>query len=277
MPCTTTCYECAGGYCCSCGQRVGSIRCRCDLAGSAAKVFVGKKPRSASRHLGIEIEFICEKDPVTIANAFADANLQNYVQLKEDGSVQDSDGENGHELNVLLKERTYKLTLKKVCDVLISLDAEVNSSCGLHVHLDMRARNKERVFHNLVSVQDILFSMQPASRRENAYCPRNICTSFQEEEEKGDRSAINTWAWRDHKTLEVRLHAGTINFNKISNWVDILVTVAKKRSTLPTPVKTVEEFSKVVRLAPYLLDYVSSRIRIHSGLTTAAAQESVGV
>ena len=225
------------------------------------KIYRDKSPKNANRHIGVEIEFISPKQQHVIAEILEGAGLDDICCLKDDGSVE-ADDKYGHELTILTTERTYQADLKKICRVLNSeCAADINASCGLHVHLDMRGRVKERAYENLVRAQDILFQMQPLSRRTNTFCkpsPRN----FQYTVDNRERYlAINPCAYRRHKTIEVRLHSGTTNAIKITNWVELLLKIVNKRKELAFDLTDLKLFNKEIKVRNKIKRYMIERIR----------------
>jgi hypothetical protein len=151
--------------------------------------------------------------------------LRNY-NIKSDGSIRSPSGYFGVEFTVFFtrKDRT---PLKNLCKVLSSIGARVNKSCGLHIHLDQRdiinngaAINRRlKRFKNAVNIMALLV---PESRRDNSYCRVAVSTI------DGDRyCAVNATAIRKYQTIEIRLHSGTIDFNKINNWIDLNYAISR--------------------------------------------------
>jgi hypothetical protein len=142
--------------------------------------------------------------------------------------------------------------------------AKVNKTCGLHVHLDIRgmaSSDLEDKFAKLVSVQPILYSMQPKSRQENSYCRRtkNRYISRGSSRYQG----INAQSIWKYNTIEVRLHAGTTDFRKIANWVDLLCGVTYGESVTPKrSISSVRSFFRTFHSVPTtLMEYVVERGR----------------
>jgi len=131
----------------------------------------------------------------------------------------------------------------KLCKELSKIDAYVNKTCGLHVHLDMRdllnegKRTTTRV-HNLVQCLPFLSSLVPESRRSNSFCKLG-----KTDRNSSDRRyyAINTESMKKHKTIEVRLHSGTVEFEKITNWVKLLYSITRFKR-ISDPVFTLNQY-----------------------------------
>jgi len=117
--------------------------------------------------------------------------------------------------------------IDKVCEVLDSLDAKVNRSCGLHVHHDVetykfKADNLSRVLDVYRKMEKTVDSFLAPSRRgnNNSYCKSLINYSNDSIERRGCRYyKVNLQAFQRHGTVEFRHHQGTVNADKIKNWV----------------------------------------------------------
>jgi hypothetical protein len=140
---------------------------------------------------------------------------------------------NGHEVCVLVKESELEPIITKVCGVLNSeLDARVNKTCGLHVHLDARSKrtleSRAKMYNKLATNVMFLASLVPKSRRTNSYCrindPSESLESMLERDER--YYMINPTSLKKHKTIEVRAHSGTTDPTKIINWVKLLRHIA---------------------------------------------------
>ena len=125
-------------------------------------------------------------------------------------------------------------SLKKVCDALALAGAKVNKTCGLHVHIGMNghsARSISRIVKNYFQCEPVIDSFMPASRRNNEYCqplPASVIESdvafFDDFEYMLDSRyyKVNLYAYERHETIEFRQHSGTIDFEKIKNWIEFL-------------------------------------------------------
>lgn len=225
-----------------------------------------KVPTSKHKYLGIEIEFVSDWDRESIIDLLIKEKLENYCHLGDDGSIDpieiensyedeylDSNGKwitesvedyeewgDGFELRVLCTESELVSIMTKVGRVLRLCKAQVNDSCGLHVHLDMRNRNPVMATKRLLTKQNELFDMVPENRKYNSYCePTKLSIKdipkvfrFDKVEEMGfglKRSAINLLSYNEHKTIEVRLHEGSVNIKDIVNWCKYLISIVDKK------------------------------------------------
>lgn len=239
-------------------------------------VFVEKKPKTDANHVGIEIEFVSKGDKEVVATALAKRNLQSFVCLKTDGSLRkDKEYQYTHELCIIAEETVVHEVLKGVIEALDEVGCAVNKTCGLHVHLDMRNRDKKIAFYNLVKSQNILYSMNPASRltgedskgaiADTIYSRRVETTDFEAAMAPGTgRDAryqgINPMSFKKHSTIEVRIHSGSTSFNKISNWVRILVAIVNSSTKNATDYVKPEAFCEKYDLDVNVLSYINERI-----------------
>lgn len=234
-------------------------------ARSSRRMFEAVRPLTAERHVGIEIEcgIKCSKEQL----GFKLKHLAGYVMIKHDGSVSVSQRE-AVELNICAPISRYKEILKGVTDVLNGdpeVSARVNKTCGLHVHLDVREwRNDFNAlsdkYARLISVQGILYSMQPQSRQDNTYCKKSKSRSIVRGASR--YQGINAQSIWKYTTIETRLHAGTTDYAKIANWVDLLAGVMYSTSPVPKRALTrVESIFKYFPIASSLLGYINQRVR----------------
>lgn len=179
-------------------------------------------PKTKARHVGIEIEFYSESERELIAVDFVASGLASKVSLTEDRSL-DYDG---HELKILDTETGVFKTLKKALTILKKHNAYVNEDCGLHVHLDMRHRNADLVYENFIQIQPLLFGLVAKNRADNTYCKPS---STMPKKDLDRYSAINFESMKKFKTIEIRLHQGSTNYKKITNWLKLLFNVANRK------------------------------------------------
>lgn len=191
-----------------------------------------RKPKANENHVGMEIEFYSSYDRDSIAQRLIDAKLSQNARIMTDRTIRGTeDKEYGFELCLVAPESQFQDILQRACDVLSDLRAETNQSCGFHVHLDARNRNKELLFWNLVQCQDLFFKMTYGHRKSNNYCrPQN--TPEWKEANREHYDAISRTSYDKHQTIEVRTHHGTTDFSEIKNWVNFLVKIANYNERL---------------------------------------------
>lgn len=236
-----------------------------------------KVPTSKHKYLGIEIEFVTPFEYEKVMDLLVASDLSNYCHLGSDGSIEeviytgnkvrremfDNIGSlvghelvdeelcgEGFELRVLCTEVELVSVMKRVGTVLKQCKAQVNESCGLHVHLDMRNRDFVKSAKHLLLKQNEMFNMVPTHRKYNSYCAFNDLTPSGVKKRLRlnktvntaglGRSAVNICAYNVHKTIEIRLHEGTTNWVEIVNWSKYLIAVCDKKKQS----KGVKEYAK---------------------------------
>lgn len=227
-------------------------------------VFQEKKPQTKDNYIGVEIEFFCDLNAEDLAFKLYEVGLGKQIFLRTDGSIKAENQMYPHELNILGKEKEIKDIIKTVSKVLLSANAKVNKTCGLHVHLDMRNKDHIVSFHNLVSAQNILFAMNPFSRQSGTYCRRQDTKVFREAAGGGNRDmryfGINATAHVKHGTIEIRMHSGTVQATKINNWIDLLLAIIAKKDPVKKAASTLRAFIKQFDIEPTLGVYIAERM-----------------
>lgn len=165
-----------------------------------------------------------------------------------------------HELAILVKQSEMEDVVKRVCKILQDSEAKVNASCGLHVHLDMRNREPSKAYANLVLTQPLLFRLVTKGRKRSGYCDEvSQGTSFESMTHGGRYHTINASAYEKFKTIEVRMHHGTIDGEKIVNWICLLLETIEA-DPLDRIVRTIKDVNRL-KVSPKVLQYVSKEAR----------------
>lgn len=185
------------------------------------------------------------------------------VSVKDDGSLQDERGYRGCEITCLTRISDMS-NLEKLCKFLNKIGARVNNSCGLHVHLDMRHKNKLQALtigQKITKTLPLLASIVPKSRRNNIYC-KLACSEIADN--KPRYFAVNLQAYNRFKTIEIRLHSATTSFEKISNWILLLDKISNISRRIRNKISTLNELTDYVYIPENMLEYFSQRIVLFS-------------
>ncbi|MBQ3170949.1 MAG: amidoligase family protein [Mailhella sp.] len=126
----------------------------------------------------------------------------------------------------------------KVATALDDAGASINRTCGFHVHFDASDLDVETIktiVRRYAEFESEVDAVMPPSRRGDAnnYChsmagvvtPSFLRASTIRElaTVQGSRYyKVNLQSFQRHGTIEFRQHSGTVNANKISNWVRFL-------------------------------------------------------
>lgn len=221
-----------------------------------------KKPQTKDEYVGVEIECLVDVSRDELNELLIKNNLYKQCKLVSDSSIRKDDKSNNKndiEITFMSKKSNYKVGLKKLTDLIESIGGYVNSSCGLHVHFDVRNKDAKTVYNRLFKTQDLLMKMVNKDRRDHQYC-RPSSENFELQVRNSQKySHINVATIKKHGTIEVRLHQGSCNFDEISNWIDLLHTIidnkgyVSARSNVHTIVRQLKLSSKQKR---YVLDTV---------------------
>ena len=200
------------------------------------------------------------------------------TEVVGDGSVsyQSNNGECGSGAEVKVTMRSENpVRLKGIVDKLNAMGGEVNTTCGMHIHLDQRGVSKvtaTKRAKRLVKALPALMKLVPESRLDNRFCSQNreIPKSGSYRFSSNRYQMINyISAYRKHKTLEVRLHGGTLDFWKVLGWIKLcqfiqnsseIDSVAKNNDSRCLFV-SIEQLIRMESLPESIRNYVWKRFR----------------
>jgi len=221
-----------------------------------------------NRKFGVEIE-ATGVSMTEVARALNAAGIPTYVegynhQTRSHWKVVSDASLAGHlcfELvSPVLQGADGLMQVTTVCKVLTELGAKVNKSCGLHVHVDARDLGRDalaRVCKMWMKYESCFDSIVPASRRNNAYCKSNrsqyptldaawaaidAATGINgliSAMTMGTRYVkLNLQSLLRHGTVEFRQHSGTVDGDKMTNWIALVVGFVECAVTAKTIRKT---------------------------------------
>jgi hypothetical protein len=162
---------------------------------------------------------------------------------------------NGFEISspaLMLNDNAENDELRAVCEALTTLRPRIDRRCGLHVHVACQDFDWRDV-RNLVTLwtryEPFFYELTPKSRRDNQYCipyratrwgQRNgqyfpyveaaiTATDEVQFQSHGGRiprnSSLNVSGWWRHGRIEFRLGAGTVSYEKIVRWVQLMMSL----------------------------------------------------
>ena len=194
------------------------------------------------RKFGIEIEAFAVstyrvQDALRAAGLNAEVEGYNHItrshwKITSDASI---NGRNAFELvSPILQGQNGLRQLKKACKVLNDLGAQVNVSCGLHVHLDSQEMNVDEIlsvynrYCDYTSQIDQVVS--PSRRGEGArYVSqvKRVNRKFHSKRglarHQNKYRKVNLVNIASRGSIEFRQHQGTTDYTKISNWLSFLM------------------------------------------------------
>ena len=218
---------------------------------------------NVERTYGVEIEIARDGmryDVHSIANtlniAGINAQAESYNHTTRRHWKVTTDSSCGYEIvSPILKGYEGLEELKRVLEVLNAMDCKINRDCGIHVHHgvnDYSLKNFQNLFKMYVKYEKNIDAVLPNSRRanNNSFCRSMLYTHGTVErtiekinEAKSVQQLENVWYTRYVKlniqsyvkygTIEFRQHAGSLSFEKISNWI-LFTQVMVERSKVAT-------------------------------------------
>ena len=216
-------------------------------------------------------------------------NTRDVGYYKSDGSTWDikTDATSGWEVAsraIQLNDFGENEELARVCHHLERIDAAVNNSCGLHIHIETRDLTWMQL-QNLVWLwaryEPFWFSLVPAYRRMRTHC-QPICTA----EIDGTpgvhwpkvqrlitgqrdvvtptdwpRISLNLIPWWRSGRIEVRLHHGTISYQEMREWAMLMLSLVERAKSTTA----FEPYVPYARVRPLDTDYIGSVLGLTSG------------
>lgn len=188
------------------------------------------------RYIGIEIECFV---PYNTFDKFTQQiymhGLEGKLQIGDDGSIDEEPDTTGMELRLLTTEESYKHDLKALANCLREVQADVNRTCGVHVHLDTQHMSAKDIVAKLVPFKSLFQSIIPPHRKDNEYCRFN----------ESYNSHHNWLSYNSIGTVEVRCHEGTINMKAIERFINLLL--AMKESKVKKDTKNLLDVLKLTK------------------------------
>lgn len=221
-----------------------------------------------TRKFGVEIEFFGANPSLT--QNFRDSGLEARTEsynhstrphwkFVSDGSIR---GINAQEMvSPILQGAEGLRDFRKACKALRLSNAQVNTTCGVHVHLDANdysIENFRTLLKNQYLVEIQIDKIMPRSRKanNNTYCQgfrsNNQNTFFQKIDAcrtvnelanlfRTRYFKLNLQSFQRHGTVEFRQHGASTNFLKIKNWILICARLVEfsKQNILLTDINQI--------------------------------------
>lgn len=197
-----------------------------------------------NRSFGIELEIIHNNkrelcDAIRARGVLCEIEGYNHSTRRHWKIVSDASVNGGYELvSPVLKGQRGLDEVKAVSEALAEVGAMINRSCGFHSHFGTDDfKDSISVWRNLyinyATLEEDIDAFMPPSRRHNRYCSSLKVRSWRSKMENAqtlvdleravtNRSRyfkLNSQSYWRHGTVEFRQHSGTIEFDKIKNWL----------------------------------------------------------
>ncbi|WP_185226118.1 amidoligase family protein [Chryseobacterium indologenes] len=224
---------------------------------------------SFTRKFGVEIEFFGAQDTalnqnfrasgLEVRNESYNHTTRPHWKFVSDGSIR---GNNAKEIvSPVLQGPDGLKDFRKACKALRLSNAQVNTTCGVHVHLDANdysIENFKTLLKNQYLVEIQIDRIMPRSRKanNNTYCQgfrsNNQNTFFQKIDAcrtvnelanlfRTRYFKLNLQSFQRHGTVEFRQHGASTNFLKIKNWILICARLVEfsKQNILLTDINQI--------------------------------------
>ena len=197
-----------------------------------------------SRSFGIELEIVHRnqrqlRDAIRSRGILCEIEGYNHSTRRYWKIVSDASVNGGYELvSPVLKGQSGLDEVKAVCEALSEVGALINKSCGFHAHFGTDDFKESvsvwrNLYINYATLEEDIDAFMPPSRRRNTYCASLKVRGWREKMENArtlvdlekaitKRSRyfkLNSQSYWRHGTVEFRQHSGTIEFDKIRNWL----------------------------------------------------------
>lgn len=295
---TDSCNNCGDYYCENCGQCCDNDEDDCDEERqTSTEFFEGTKGDKIkiNRLVGVEIEAIGGDRNSLLDSLDSACGVFNDGSLVSNGVEVVTPPASLDKLEDFIEESCYKLK---------NANYSVDGSCGLHVHIDSRDikfSQLSKIYKTFFACEKLLLSMLPKSRRTSTYCiplqNRHSFKSFERlvteasftkkwynsdnfdsidnrKNSKYDDTrymGVNFHSYCYRKTIEIRFHSGTTDYDKIINWVIILLSIYNysikryksneiKKLLYLTGDTRLDYFCKLFKINKQLKEYIKVRI-----------------
>lgn len=219
---------------------------------------------SIGRWRSIEFELIFKSKEAhdEFGYAVRAAGLSEYVTIQDDLSIKrNPDDANGIPHEVVISYRVGDEDAVRTFCKCLKGRAYVNWSCGTHFHIDARHLDHDKVAEygsRLAQAVPALRLLLPRDRRDSKFCQKNINTVDDECIRPYKYAFINLAAFNKHKTIEIRGHSGTINAEKILNWIKLCEHIMLSPPA-PMQINSTEQLIEIYKLDQEMIFYVRER------------------
>jgi len=251
---------------------VQNVYAKMQRSGLQASVFT---PGLFTRTFGVEFEAYgvdmhrlkaeLERQGIEVAIEGYNHTTRSHWKIVTDASIR---GNNGLELvSPVLQGEDGLEQVRKACKALKRCNALINKSCGMHIHFgasDFGLQQWKNIYKNYINYEGLIDSFQPVSRRadNNMYCRSLLhrfrsgsaafeaidnCTNIEQIAQKVTGRCryfkLNAESFFRHGTVEFRQHSGTIEVDKVVNWITFLNNLVEYSKNNVSSQKTLESVS----------------------------------
>lgn len=216
-----------------------------------------KYPRQldVKNYIGVELEFISSLEENLVRDILVELQLHNIANLGYDHSIRnEGHTDKTYECRFMFEETKLEEMLIKMQTFVEAVGMRHNDSCGLHVHFDMRNRDKTKCYDKLMAKWPLLKRLTMPNRTENPYCrfPDNPTYQYEYEDEGYD--SPEEFFYEDRytvvnrtniHTIEIRSHEMTSDMKELGDWIVFILSIINSkqpsRKYITSRIKKVEE------------------------------------
>ena len=263
-----------------------------------------------NRRFGIELEIIKltqDKADAALRAIGMEVVRRGYThditrewKIVPDGSVRDENGAAGCEaVSPILEGQAGLNAAAAAANALKTMGSSVNKSTGYHCHVsidDLDVNDIKIIMRRYALYEQQIDAFMPPSRRGNTnyYC-KSIRSLVDSDAFKNARTIeqlvasqstryhkVNLQSWLKYKTLEFRQHSGTVDADKIQNWIIFLdafiaesIRIARSQAPINTPTTAIPAATgaRLTRTQKRALNAISQP----GGATVETIAEQLGV
>lgn len=249
------------------------------------------------RHFGVELEIVAISR-LAVADAMRAAGVRysdgSYSTragggiwvIKVDGSLRPNAAQIGRGLSYTfevvsppLRGKTGLAAVTRVMNALDAAGIEVNKTCGGHVHHEARdfdVASFATLVNNYRALQTAIDRVLPQSRRStsnNTYCTAYTANQASYIEQATDvrtmayraerYKVLNLTSFAAYGTVEFRQHNGTVNAQKMVNWIlfgQALVKASRKGIAI-LPTESLATVAAALGMSEYSVEFFAGRER----------------
>lgn len=242
---------------------------------TVADVVTNRAMDSDTRTFGVEIEcagITCQQAAQALTDAGFPARYEGYNHATRNGwkvvydaSVSNSAGSGVEVVSPILRGEDGIQQVHSVMEALRNAGANVNVSCGIHVHVGVNDLTREQVARALRIYHDnrhAIASILPPSRRNGRWCATwaegDVARVEQYAQQgralhlaqRGRYRNVNLQSLPRYGTVEFRQHSGSLNGTKVENWVRLLIAMveAAKQGEFTTTTRSIRVLTESLGL-----------------------------
>jgi len=237
-------------------------------------IMTGRKPFLKNRTFGIEVEFSSEQ--TSVCRMLTKGGLR-FAYVESTSRSFGEEWELKPDLTTKCELTTPKMILddenfvlfKKVLDYLVYRDVKITNKDGVHVHFHVPDISPEKLFISWIYLEQAIVQLFPLYRtkRKQGRVNYNKCyikkpvnnkitskylNRMTIDDTTEHHATMSLYGYKSYKTVEFRLHEGSVDYDNIRNWVKFCLYFLKFAQTT----NILELLASVPIDDPFVLNYI---------------------